>query len=407
MAAVQQTFFWRAGSSASVGDSVLREDDGYILREDGGKILREASLAGDRVLREDGFLILREDGGYITREGEAAPAISGADLLDTNDEPLLDTDGEAILAARPRAMWVWDSLTTVLGDTSEENILFNAAQISGIDKLYLYSPEVAFTTRAADFRSFIARANSLGIECWGLDGYRGWFSDTDGPAELYDTIDAMLAYNAASASDERLVGFQIDQEPPDYDTFTTFHNGIASSALSTTPGSGDWQSTEALDREFLMRDWVAQHEECRSRLNAVGYLLSTALPTWFDDYFGEPVTCTYDAVTKNVFLHLSDHTDEIVIMNYNTTPSNQISRIVYEVANSTVPIATGVETVAGVGSGISYGDTSGKQTKGAVLADLATVRAAYLSNPLFNGDAIHSWAGWKALPPASTDDSTP
>jgi hypothetical protein len=93
VAAVQQTFFWRASSSATVGEAVIREDDFYILREDGGKILREAALAGDRVLREDGFLILREDGFYITREGEAAPSDL---ILDVDSFTILDTDGLTI-----------------------------------------------------------------------------------------------------------------------------------------------------------------------------------------------------------------------------------------------------------------------------------------------------------------------
>jgi len=98
VAAVQQTFFWRAGSTGSVGDAVLREDDGYILREDGGKILREAAIAGDRVLREDGFLILREDGFYITREGEAAPPPPPGDaILDLLGETITDVESGSII----------------------------------------------------------------------------------------------------------------------------------------------------------------------------------------------------------------------------------------------------------------------------------------------------------------------
>lgn len=98
MAAIQQTFFWRAASTASVGDSVLREDDGYVLREDGGQILREAAIAGDFVLREDGFLILREDDGYITREGEAAPPPPPGDaILDMLGETVTDVESGSII----------------------------------------------------------------------------------------------------------------------------------------------------------------------------------------------------------------------------------------------------------------------------------------------------------------------
>jgi len=315
------------------------------------------------------------------------------------------------LAASPntlrRGLWVWDSITTVLGVTNEENILLNECVNSGITDLYLYSPLASFSTDAADFRSFIARATALDIRCWGMDGFRGWFSDGDGPQELYDTIDAMIAYNAASAADERFAGFHIDQEPADLDTFTAFHNGVASSALSAVAASGDWQDTEVLDREYLMRDWVEIHAECRSRLNAAGALLGTALPTWFDDYFGEPVTCTYGGTTQNVFLHLAANADDLVIMNYNTNPLSQISRIGYELPASLAALSTAIETHTGPGTGVSYADTVGKQTKAAALADLATVRARYSDYPRFFGDAIHDWEGWKALSPTSADTSDP
>jgi hypothetical protein len=294
-----------------------------------------------------------------------------------------------------RGLWVWDSITTVIGVVDQENILLNEAVASEITDLYLYAPLASFGSHAAAFRAFIGRASQLGISCWAMDGYRGWFSDGDGPQELYDTVEAMLAFNAGSAPDERFSGFHIDQEPADLDSFTTFHNGVASSALSTTPGSGAWQSTQALDREFLMRDWVAIHAGCRSRLAAAGSRLGTALPTWFDDYFGEPVACTVGGLTQNVFLHLAANADEIVIMNYNTNPLNQIARIGYEVPAARTWLASAIETHAGAGVNVS------------ALADLAVLRGRYGGEPFFFGDAIHDWAGWKALAPTSVDTSNP
>lgn len=320
------------------------------------------------------------------------------------------TDQAATPNTLRRGLWVWDT-ATVLGDLDEENILLNEAVNSGVTDLYLYSPLPYFGTYATEMRAFIARAGQIGIRCWGLDGYRSWFSDGDGPARLYETIDAAIAFNAGGTASQRLAGFHIDQEPADLTVddipFTTFHNGVKSSSLSTTPASGVWKDTEALDREYLMRDWIEQHVECRARLNAAGYLLGTALPTWFDDYFGEPVTCTYGGVTQNVFLHLSANADDIVIMNYSTNPLNQIGRISGELAMSLAPMATAIEAHTGPGSGVSYGDTTGKQSKAAALADLATVRARYANYPRFKGDAIHDWVGWKALSPASTDTSNP
>ena len=306
-----------------------------------------------------------------------------------------------------RGLWVWD-FQSIVGTRASENVLLNESVASGVTDLYLFTPIAGYATRAAAMRSFVGRATALGIRCWGLDGDRNWFSDGDGPADLYASVDAMVAHNAGSSPDQKFVGLQIDMEPADSAGYTTFHNGVASSALSTTPGSGVWKDTQALDREYLMRDWCEIHAECRSRLRAAGALLGTALPTWFDDYFGEPITCAYGGSTKNVLEHLAALSDQIVFMNYNTNPVNQVSRISYEVsASAPAEVMSGIETVAGVGNNVSYGDTAGKQTKAAALADLQILRERYGNYPSFVGDALHDWSGWRSLAPESVDDSEP
>ncbi len=316
-----------------------------------------------------------------------------------------------------RGLWVWD-YTTVIATTNETNILLNECVNSSITDLYCFTTEALITANAAAMRGFNAQANGLGIRVWGLDGDRDYFSDGSGYSNLFANIDAVIAFNAASTTAEKFCGFQIDNEPPDNNGFTTFHNDIASSALSTTPGSGLWQSTQELDREYLMRDWVEMHKQCKSRCANNGLLFASALPNWFDAYFGEPITCIFDhldgagAISQNVFLHLARYIDVGASMTYVTTASKLIEKIRYEVnrANTIVPptqIGNSIETVTGVGSGASYGDTVGKQTKAAALADLATAAAAYSGDPAYSWTNIHDWSGWKALSPASTNTSTP
>ncbi len=166
-----------------------------------------------------------------------------------------------------------------------------------------------------------------------------------------------------------------------------------------------------------MRDWVEMHRQCKARCANNGLLFASALPTWFDDYFGEPITCTYDhndgagPVGQNIFLHLARYIDVICVMSYVTSTAKLVDRIRYEAeaaaAMPSIQIGNSIETVAGVGQGISYGDTRGKQTKAAALADLNAAAAMYSGLPAYNWTNIHDWSGWKALSPASTDTSIP
>lgn len=305
-------------------------------------------------------------------------------------------------------MWVWDFISTVIGDANEENILLNECINSGITDLYCYTFASEIQSGYSELRSFIGKCTTLGIHVWGLDGARAYFSDLDGPQQLFDDVDAINAYNMDSVPDERFYGLMIDIEPPDSGLGQSFHNGIPSSGLSTTPGSGVWQDTEALDREYLMRDWVDIHKNLLAYCHGRDMKMASSITTFLDNYFGEPIECTYDGTTQNVFLHLKNHTDLIALMSYNTNPSTVINRVAYELSHSELPpIGFSAESHTGVGSGISYGDTVGKQTKDAMLEDKELIEYHFLDNlyqTMFN---IHDWEGYKALSPVSNDTSSP
>lgn len=308
-----------------------------------------------------------------------------------------------------QGLWVWDFITTVVGVANEENILLNECINTGITDLYCYTFASELVANATAIRAFIARCSILNIRVWGLDGAREYFSDLDGPQQLVDDLAAIITFNSASDPDEKFYGFHIDQEPADLGDGLAFHNGIAQSALSTVPASGVWQDTEALDREMLMRDWITTHQLLIGTCHDNGLKLSSALTTFLDDYFGEPVTCTFNGVTQNVFLHLASYIDTIALMSYSTNPSSVVQRITYELAqqNLSAEIGFALESMTGVGSGISYGDTVGKQSKAALNTDKNITKALFAGQPNFLWFNYHDWEGWKALDPASNDTSDP
>lgn len=296
-----------------------------------------------------------------------------------------------------RGLWVWD-FETAVATTGAMNTLIAACGDYGITDLYCYTFNTFVAANRSNIQTFIQKATNAGVRVWGLDGAREYFADADGRAGLEANLQAVVDYNAASGTSQRFYGFQIDCEPPDSGSYTSFHNGVTSSALSTTPGSGDWQDTEALDREYLMQDWVDMHGDMQTLCHAAGLQFATALPTWFDDYFGEPVECTVDSLTQNVFLHLAARADVICIMSYNTDPKNVISRSLYEfLQTGTAEIGFSAETHAGVGSGISYADTAGKNTTTALFADLDVLRNRFHGYPNVYFDNLHDWEGFKAF----------
>ncbi len=79
-----------------------------------------------------------------------------------------------------RGLWVWNYVSAVIGSADEENILLNECIKSSITDLYCFVTEELIRANAEAMRGFNARANALGIRCWGLDGDRDYFSDGSG-----------------------------------------------------------------------------------------------------------------------------------------------------------------------------------------------------------------------------------
>lgn len=383
-----------------------------------------------------------------------------------------------------RALWYWTTVmkspeaqvgepgpNTVFKSTLEHNRLINECLASGITDLYIYIAYSATnpnrnwlgnTTWKNTFKAFVSACKIRGISVWAMDGWRGYFSDnlpnatrgpggSAGPPLLYSVLQSYINYNASVTEDERLYGFHSDMEPQDGQGSTVtepaegqlvrfwnkdkFHPNNPAVDMPYSQLS----QTQKDDRDWLMADWVGIHRELYNRCVAGGLKYGAALPSWPDDYLGEPVEATYDwgdglgPVRRPVYEHIMrTGIHEYVVMTYNTNPANAAGRVL-TVAGSSVPgelnyadtlggkvtVFTSVETHFPVDQvdPVSYGDSTTKNNKTAVLNDINTQISILSSHPAFGGVMIHDWGdpdldvkgekGWRLMEPPSNNTATP
>jgi hypothetical protein len=304
-------------------------------------------------------------------------------------------------------MWIWNT-STVLSSASQISALITGAQAAGVTDLYLYMSPSSYSSVKTSLQSLIQSATAAGLRVWGLDGDRAYFADAKGPANFYAGINNLIAYNNAVAANARFFGFQADNEPQDDSGYTSFHSGIEDSALKTTAGSGVWQSTQAQDREMLMRSWLTIHQTAQQLLHAHGLRFGAAMPFWTESYYGGEVQVSFPTSAnthQGVMKYMMTLLDDYVIMSYNTNPSNAASRVAAQAAYaSTLPAASqprvygSMELTAGVGANISYADTPGKNSKAVVMADMKTIIGILSQYPAFKGMAIEQWSSLEVMP---------
>ena len=304
-----------------------------------------------------------------------------------------------------RGLWVWNT-RQLLADGAQAQIFLQSVHDLGATDVFLYLTAEDYGSSRASLRGLVSRLKAIGIAAWGLDGSRDYFSDGEGPTRLFASVDALVQYNAAVLPQERFAGFQSDMEPQDTTGFrASFHNELRDDQLDQKAG-GVWQSSQALDREMLMRDWLDIHNTCRNKLTAAGLKFSAAMPFWTEDYYGAPVMVTYGGERASVGRQMMKSVHDYVIMSYNTDPANAAARAAVQVQMaSALPfdkrprVSAAVETHPGIGSHISYADTPGKNARHVVLQDIDQIRAALDTQPAFGGVSVHDWQGWQILPP--------
>ena len=293
-----------------------------------------------------------------------------------------------------RGMWAWNT-SDILGDKSAASSFVQAAKAAGVTDVYLYLKAGDYTAEQGALANLNQQLAHAGIASWGLEGWRGYFSDSYGPKQLYAAADALVGFNARVAADARFAGFHSDMEPQDGqgEGRSLFHNGLADSQLTTA---------QAADRATLMKDWLTIQSTLNSKMDAAHLLFGASMPSWTDDYYGEEVQVTWSGVRQGVMKHMMNLVDDYVVMSYNTNPANAANRVVGEVTwadqlASHPRVFAAVETHAGVGVGVSYGDDPAKNSKFAVLADMDAIADDLSQHSSFAGVSIHDWVGWHGL----------
>jgi len=302
-----------------------------------------------------------------------------------------------------RGMWVWTT-DRILASPAETNRLVNGLIESGATDVFLYLTREQYVSRHASLRRLVGTLRRFGIVSWGLEGYRGYFSDVYGPADLYGAVNALMAFNRAVLPDERFVGFHSDLEPQD-------GQRVGPNAFTNGKKYSDLTAAQKRGRDAHMSDWVAIYATLRSMTLPAGLKFGAAFPSWVDDYYGEPVTVPTAGGRKPLLHVMIGLVDDYVVMSYNVNPGNAANRVLGELAyasslktprNMRGPMVhAAVETHTGAGPTVSYGDHPVKNTKAAVVSDLDLLHQHLSGYTAFAGVAIHDWEGWRSLDPPS------
>lgn len=299
-----------------------------------------------------------------------------------------------------RGMWVWNGYVVASSPTA---FIAECKRIK-ITDVFLYLT-VSNYGKVDILRKFIAQLSANNIKAWGLDGARKYFRDVEGPAGLFASVNALTTYNAKVSPNERFYGFQTDNEPDYYGTKfpDTFHNDIPTSKLSKTSG-GVYKASAFADRQFILKDWLSTQKQTTTMLRQNGLRSGAALPSWLDDYYGEPLTTVFDGKSLTMMGHMFNYVDDYVIMSYQTDLNKVSQRVKTELTfgdrfTPLKQVFPSLETVKGRGGAVTYGDNATKKFKSVVLKDIATMEGMFKGHPCFGGICIHDWQGWQALAP--------
>jgi hypothetical protein len=294
-----------------------------------------------------------------------------------------------------RGLWIWEGRDMVASKSAQTKLLTEAATLK-LTEIYLALARSDYHEVTAKLAAFITRMSAAGIKVWALDGSRGFFSDADGPAQLYAHVDMVVAYNDKVPEAARFCGFQTDNEPQDLPDFPAhFHSGLADSQL--TP-------VQAAEREALLLDWLNIQTRVYETLKSNGLRTGAAMVFFTEDHYGEPLRIAYNGVRSHIGQLMMGATDDFIVMSYNTDPANAASRVSAQAAFASrlsaevrPRVIAAMETNPRVGATVSYADTPGKQSKAAVLVDMAIISQHLEIYPAFAGVSVHAWRGWQAL----------
>lgn len=257
--------------------------------------------------------------------------------------------------SHPRAMWVWHTPELIRLDARGRADFFNFCQREGIEHLWMQllyvfetpvdlgppSPrnpipdETICAIRAQDnLRRFHREAHRAGLKVYGLDGYPEFVQKEYHHCPL-SIVDAVIAFNEASAPDERYDGVHFDNEP------------------HLLVGWANWDRRKQILQEFL--DLLAQ---CQQRIRSQpGLQFGVDIPFWWqhaDERTGKiQGEALFNGVLKAASYHCIDIVDSVGIMNYRDVadgPDGMVAHgsglLAYGDKANRAKIYMGIETIA-------------------------------------------------------------
>lgn len=257
--------------------------------------------------------------------------------------------------SHPRAMWVWHTPEMLAMDAAQRVRFFEFCQREGIGHLWMQLLYVFETpvdlgppdprkdrieaTRCAirvpeSMRAFIRQAHRAGLKVYGLDGYPEFVQKPYHHCPLA-IVDAVMAFNQASAPDERYDGIHFDNEP---------HLLIG------------WADVRR--REQILNQFLDLAVACQRRVRQQpGMVFGVDIPFWWqkpNKHTGVAHgAVTFNGVRKAASYHCIDIVDNVGIMNYRDRadgPDGMVALgrelLVYGDTANRAKIYMGIETIA-------------------------------------------------------------
>lgn len=227
-------------------------------------------------------------------------------LMATLPLPASETERPTRAGDSGRAMWVWDA-DPLLTDARARAELIAFSRLQRVGTLWVQVGVTAGSTRGgiepaslrnpAAWRVFIADAHRAGLRVEALDGAPEYAL-----AELHHVplgvVDAIIAFNDASAPEERFDGVHFDNEP------------------YLLPG---WSDPE--ERTRILEEYLALNAEAQRRIRERSSMVfGVDLPFWWhyvNDATGRAhAEVEFRGVRKAATFHCIDLLDNVGIMNY-------------------------------------------------------------------------------------------
>ena len=116
-----------------------------------------------------------------------------------------------------KTTWLWDTID--ITTKSDEIITFMSSK--GVSVVYL---QINYSINESEYRTFISKANAVGIEVHALDGAPTWVLDDSNIQYQTRFFDWVGNYQLGATSTEKFTGMHLDVEPQGLDEWATKQN---------------------------------------------------------------------------------------------------------------------------------------------------------------------------------------